>query len=69
MSNTPRADLDLHWIEAHGLRMNHKYVSYVLAQDLESQLNEARKLIKNLNNLCYTKEAQEYLDRIEKGTE
>lgn len=41
----------------------------MLAQDLESQLNEARKLIKNLNNLCYTKEAQEYLDRIEKGTE
>ena len=46
MSDTPRADLDLHWIEAHGLRMNHKYVSYVLAQDLESQLNEARKLLK-----------------------
>ena len=45
MSDTPRADLDLHWIEAHGLRMNHQYVSYALAQALERELNEARELL------------------------
>jgi hypothetical protein len=51
MSKTPRTDLDLHWIEAHGLRLNHKYVSYVLAQDLERQLNEAYYIISELNDI------------------
>jgi len=73
MSDTPRADLDLHWIEAHGLRMNHKYVSYALAQDLERQLNDAKEL---LEAWCDTAMSGEQLllemvtDKfLEKGTE
>ena len=63
MSDTPRTDknkrnvLGEYWTEAS------------FSEQLERELNEARELIKKLNNLCYTKTAQEYLDRIEKGTE
>ena len=62
MSDTPRTDknkrnvLGEYWTEAS------------FSEQLERELNEARKLIKSLNNLCYTQKAQEYLDRTEKGT-
>ena len=32
---------------------------------LEKELKEAHDLIKRLNNLCYTKEAQQYIDKID----
>ena len=50
-------------------RPNKNYVELGDYEKLERELNEAKELIKNLNNLCYTQKAQEYLDRTEKGTE
>jgi len=73
MSDTPRADLDLHWIEAHGLRLNQQYVSYALAQDLERELNEAKELLKAWSDTAMSGE-QLLLEMVtdkflEKGTE
>ena len=48
VSYTPRTDLDVHWIEAHGLRLNHQYVSAALSRELERELNEAKETIELL---------------------
>jgi len=73
MSDTPRADLDLHWIEAHGLRLNQQYVSYALAQDLERELNEAKELLKAWSDTAMSGEQlllEKATDKfLEKGSE
>jgi len=71
MSDTPRADLDLHWIEAHGLRLNHKYVSYALAQALERELNEAKDIMKRVHeyNGFHGRETEKAMDDLEKYLE